>query len=108
MAQSKERGGSSVDGGYKMSISSNNAIDKLRQLPRLLRCGKRQKAAINENYVGREENGGDGIAGWPVKRVASSCSAMQHGVSRVADVATRGIQSKETLTRSCPAASTVK
>jgi len=120
--ESKEKGGSSsVDGGYKMSISSNNAIDKLRQLRQLLlgcfavASGKQQKAAINENYVGREENwgGGDGIAGWRVASEASGkfvqryatwsvsccwCCHAGHPIERNA----------HSLTQSCPAASTVK
>lgn len=65
-----EAGQGQKRGGYKMSISSNNAIDKRRQL-------KQQKWQKSS----RRSRQGAGVRAWvagcPARRVASLCSAMR-------------------------------
>lgn len=65
-----EAGQGQKRGGYKMSISSNNAIDKRRQL-------KQQKW----QKTSRRSRQGAGVRAWvagcPARRVASLCSAMR-------------------------------
>lgn len=56
-------------GGYKMSISSNNAIDKQRQL--------KQAEVAEEQQKKQAGGGGVGVAGCPARRVASLCVAMR-------------------------------